>query len=192
VTDEAEIVERVGPRLRAFRLTAGLTLSQLAERTGLTPSTLSRVERSQIRPSLEQLLPLARVYGVPLDELVAAPAHGDPRVHLRPVRREGLTYVPLGVNRGELQAFKVIYPAVSELPPARFHAHPGREWLYVLSGEIRLVLSGQVTDLTVGEAAEFDTATPHWIGNAHPTVPAEIIAIYGKQGGRIHLTDLEQ
>ncbi|WZH38200.1 MAG: helix-turn-helix domain-containing protein [Microbacterium enclense] len=192
VADEAEIVERVGPRLRTFRQVAGLTLTQLAEQTGLTPSTLSRLERARIRPSLEHLLPLARVYGVPLDELVAAPSHSDPRVHLRPVRREGLTYVPLGVNRGELQAFKVIYPAVTALPPARFHSHPGREWLYVLAGEIRLVLSDQVTDLTVGEAAEFDTATPHWIGNAHLTVPAEIIAIYGKQGGRIHLTDFEQ
>lgn len=188
--DESEIIERVGARLRAFRQTLGLTLSELAGQTGLTPSTISRLERSQVRPTLEQLLPLTRVFGVPLDELVAAPSHGDPRVHLRPVRRDGLTFVPLGVNRGELQAFKVIYPAVSELPPARFHSHPGREWLYVLSGTIRLVLSDRATDLSAGEAAEFDTRTPHWIGNAHPDTPAEIIAIYGKQGGRVHLTDL--
>ncbi|GAA3663768.1 helix-turn-helix domain-containing protein [Microbacterium marinilacus] len=188
MTDSSKILERVGPRLRAFRQALGLTLAELSAQTGLTPSTISRLERSQIGPSLEQLLSLSRVYGVPLDELVAAPSHGDPRVHLRPVRREGLTFVPLGVNRGELQAFKVIYPAVTELPPARFHSHPGREWLYVLSGSIRLVLSDQTTDLSTGEAAEFDTKTPHWIGNAHPTAPAEIIAIYGKQGGRVHLT----
>lgn len=190
MSDESEIVERVGPRLRAFRQALGLTLSELAEQTGLTPSTISRLERSEIRPSLEQLLPLARVYAVPLDELVAAPSHGDPRVHLRPVRREGLTFVPLGINRGELQAFKVVYPAVSELPPAKFHSHAGREWLYVLSGKIRLVLSDRTTDLTAGEAAEFDTRTPHWIGNARTDIPAEIIAIYGKQGGRVHLSDV--
>lgn len=189
-TADDAVLERVGPRLRAYRQALGLTLSDLAEQTGLTVSTMSRLERSQIRPTLEQLLPLARVYGIPLDELVAAPAHGDPRVHLRPVRREGLTFVPLGINQGDLQAFKVIYPAVAALPPAKFHSHPGREWLYVLSGRVRLVLSDQATELSAGEAAEFDTKVPHWIGNALDDIPAEIIAIYGKQGERMHLTDV--
>ncbi|MGO2931992.1 helix-turn-helix domain-containing protein [Microbacterium sp.] len=187
--DEA-VLERVGPRLRAYRQALGLTLSDLTAQTGLTASTMSRLERSQIHPTLEQLLPLARVYGIPLDELVAAPAHGDPRVHLRPVRRDGLTFVPLGINRGELQAFKVIYPAVAALPPAKFYSHPGREWLYVLSGKVRLVLSEQATELSAGEAAEFDTKIPHWIGNALDDIPAEIIAIYGKQGERMHLADV--
>ncbi|ACZ31249.1 transcriptional regulator, XRE family [Xylanimonas cellulosilytica DSM 15894] len=185
-----DVLDNVGPRLRAFRQALRLTLSDLAEQTGLTSSTISRLERSQIRPTLEQLLPLARVYGVPLDELVAAPAHGDPRVHLRPIRRDGLTFVPLGINRGQLQAYKVIYPPESRMASPRYHSHAGREWLYVLHGEVRLVLSGQGTHLVAGEAAEFDTKTPHWIGNAHATEPAEIIAIYGKHGGRMHLAEI--
>ncbi len=184
------MLDAVGDRLRAFRKSLGYTLAELSDRTGLTASTLSRLETSQVAPTLQQLLPLSRVYGVPLDELVAAPAHGDPRVHLRPVRREGLTFVPLGMDRGELQAFKVIYPPVSALPPARFHSHSGREWFYVLSGQVRLVLADQVTDMKAGEAAEFDTKTSHWIGNAREDIPAEIIAIYGRHGGRVHLTDI--
>ncbi|EPH42755.1 helix-turn-helix domain-containing protein [Streptomyces aurantiacus] len=188
--DDETVLQNVGPRLRGLRQARGLTLTELAERTGLVPSTVSRIERGQTRPTLEQLLPLARVYAVPLDELVAAPATGDPRVHLRPVRKEGLTFVPLGMQSGGLQAYKVLYPPVSQLPPPRFHTHPGREWFYVLSGTVQLVLAGRRTELTAGEAAEFSTDDAHWIGNARDDMPAETIAIYGRQGEQVHVTDV--
>ena len=74
----------VGPRLRALRRQRETTLSALAETTGISVSTLSRLESGRRRPTLELLLPLAEAYGVPLDDLVGAPATGDPRVHLRP------------------------------------------------------------------------------------------------------------
>ncbi|KUL65061.1 XRE family transcriptional regulator [Streptomyces violaceusniger] len=190
VTEDEAVLQNVGPRLRGFRKALGVTLAELAERTGLTPSTISRLERGHIRPTLEQLLPLARAYAVPLDELVAAPASADPRVHLRPFRKHGLTFVPLGMKTGGLQAYKVIYPPVSRLPPPKFHRHPGREWFYVLHGAVHLVLTGTRTELTAGEAAEFDTNVPHWIGNARDDTPAETIVLYGQQGERVHITDV--
>lgn len=190
MSDDEAVLQNVGPRLRGLRQARGMTLTELAGLTGLVPSTVSRIERGQIRPTLEQLLPLARAYAVPLDELVAAPATGDPRVHLRPVRKHGLTFVPLGMQAGGLQAYKVIYPPMSRLPPPRFHSHPGREWFYVLSGTVRLVIAGKPTELTAGEAAEFSTDDPHWIGNARDDRPAETIAIYGPQGERVHVTDV--
>ncbi|MEU1945869.1 MULTISPECIES: helix-turn-helix domain-containing protein [unclassified Streptomyces] len=190
MTEDEAVLQNVGPRLRGFRKALGVTLTDLAERTGLTPSTISRLERGHIRPTLEQLLPLARAYAVPLDELVAAPTTADPRVHLRPFRKHGLTFVPLGMKTGGLQAYKVIYPPVSRLPPPKFHQHPGREWFYVLHGAVHLVLTGTRTELTAGEAAEFDTNTPHWIGNARDDMPAETIVLYGQQGERVHITDV--
>ncbi|MEU3190630.1 helix-turn-helix transcriptional regulator [Streptomyces sp. NPDC006992] len=190
MADDLAVLQNVGPRLRGFRTALGITLTELAERTGLTPSTLSRLERGHHRPTLEQLLPLARAYAVPLDELVAAPTTGDPRVHLRPFRRHGMTFVPLGMRTGGLHAYKVVYPPVSQLPPPRFHVHPGREWFYVLHGTVQLVLSDTRTELSAGEAAEFDTNAPHWIGNAREDTAAETIAIYGQQGERVHLTDV--
>lgn len=185
-----EVLDAVGPRLRAFRRALGLNLAELAERSGITASTISRLERGLARPSLEQLLPLARVYGLPLDELVAAPRVGDPRVHLKPVRRHGLTFIPLGVHAGGVQGFKVIYPPNSRSSALRYNTHPGREWFYVLSGAVTLALSDQRTVLEAGEAAEFDTMTPHWIANADTDRPAEIIALYGVQGERVHVTDV--
>ena len=90
------VLTTVGPRLRALRGQRGSTLAQLSEETGISVSTLSRLESGQRRPTLELLLPLARRYRVPLDELVGAPPTGDPRVHQRPVRRNGMTVVPHG------------------------------------------------------------------------------------------------
>ncbi|MGC2974595.1 helix-turn-helix domain-containing protein [Brevibacterium sp. FAM 25378] len=188
--DDDEVLDAVGPRLRGCRQVLGLNLTELAERSGITASTISRLERGLVRPSLEQLLPLARVYGLPLDDLVAAPRVGDPRVHLKPVRRYGLTFIPLGVPTGGLQGFKVIYPPSSKSRLPKFNTHPGREWFYVLSGAVTLALSDQRTVLYAGEAAEFDTMTPHWIANAHPERSAEIIALYGIQGERVHVAEV--
>lgn len=188
--DDAEVLNAVGPRLRGFRTTLGLSLDELSERSGITASTISRLERGLVRPSLDQLLPLARVYGLPLDELVAAPRVGDPRVHLKPIRRHGLVFIPLGVNAGGVQGFKVIYPPQNAGVRVKYNTHPGREWFYVLSGEIILALADQRTTLGAGEAAEFDTMTPHWIANARPDQPSEILALYGVQGERVHVTDV--
>ena len=188
--DDDEVLGAVGPRLRAFRTRRGLSLDDLSRLSGITASTLSRVERGLVRPGLEQLLPLARVYGLPLDELVAAPRVADPRVHLTPVRKHGLVFIRLGVNTGGVQAFKVIYPPHDAEARPTFNTHQGREWFYVLSGAVVLALSDQRTIVNAGEAAEFDTMTPHWIVNANDERPAEIIALYGRQGERIHVTDL--
>ncbi|MFK4599595.1 transcriptional regulator with XRE-family HTH domain [Streptomyces pristinaespiralis] len=73
-----EVLGAVGPRLRALRRDRGITLADLAATTGVSESTLSRLESGQRRPSLELLLPLARIYDVPLDDLVGAPRTGDP------------------------------------------------------------------------------------------------------------------
>lgn len=72
------VIGAVGPRLKALRQQRDTTLSQLAAETGISVSTLSRLESGQRRANLELLLPLARAYGVPLDELVGAPSTGDP------------------------------------------------------------------------------------------------------------------
>ncbi|MEU3737606.1 XRE family transcriptional regulator [Streptomyces sp. NPDC032198] len=181
-----DVLAGVGPRLRALRQARNATLAALADETGLTASTLSRLENGKLRPTLEQLLPLARAHGVPLDDLVAAPPTGDPRVHLRPVRRHGLVMVPLTRRAGGIQAYKVIYPPVDRAPTLKLQVHDGYEWFYVLNGIVRFVLGEQEFQLGEGEAAEFDTRVPHWIGSADSR-PAELLALFGPQGERAHL-----
>ncbi|GAA0915409.1 helix-turn-helix domain-containing protein [Virgisporangium aurantiacum] len=184
---EAAVLAGVGPRLRALRRARGTTLGELAAQTGLTASTLSRLENGKLRPTLEQLLPLARAHGVPLDDLVAAPPTGDPRIHLRPVRRFGLTVIPLTRRAGGVQAYKVIYPPAGRAATTKPQTHDGYEWFYVLDGTIRFVLGDQEFRLGSGEAAEFDTHLPHWIGSAGSR-SAEVLTLFGVQGERVHLS----
>ncbi|WP_344174224.1 XRE family transcriptional regulator [Kribbella lupini] len=184
---EKDVLEGVGPRLRALRQARSTTLADLAAETGLTASTLSRLETGKLRPTLEQLLPLARAHGVPLDDLVAAPLTGDPRIHLRPVRRSGLTIVPLTRRPGGVQAYKVVYPPAGRASTTKRQTHEGYEWFYVLTGTIRFILGEDEYVLTEGEAAEFDTRLPHWLGSADHRA-AEVLTLFGPQGERAHLT----
>lgn len=178
-----EALALVGPRLRRIRDQRGLTLTQVADRTGISKSTLSRLETGQRRPSLELLLPLAQIYRVPVDDLVGAPEVGDPRVRLKPRQVKGRTVLPL-TQPGGVQAWKIVVPASQSTPSPR--AHDGFEWLYVLSGRMRLVLGDQDLVLGVGEAAEFDTRVPHWFGSTGEG-PAEVLSIFGRPGERMQV-----
>jgi transcriptional regulator with XRE-family HTH domain len=174
----------VGPRLKRLRTQRGVTLAGLSEATGISKSTLSRLESGQRRPSLELLLPLAQAHQVPLDELVGAPEVGDPRVRPAPRRVNGRVVLPLTRQPGALQAWKVIIPAGQHEPEVR--AHEGYEWLYVLSGRLRLVLADHDLVLGAGEAAEFDTRLPHWFGSTGDGA-VEILSLFGRQGERMHV-----
>jgi len=181
------VLDAVGPRLRAIRQHRGTTLAALSEDTGISVSTLSRLESGQRRPNLELLLPLARAHQVPLDDLVGAPQTGDPRVHLKPVQRYGQTIIPLTRRPGGLQAFKsIIHGGDGPQQPEEQKVHEGYEWLYVLNGRLRLLLGDQDIILTAGEVAEFDTRMPHWFGRAE-SAPVEFLSLFGKQGERMHV-----
>jgi transcriptional regulator with XRE-family HTH domain len=183
--DEVEtVVAGVGPRLRALRTARGSTLAELAADTGISLSTLSRLESGQRRPTLELLLHLARAHAVTLVELVAAPPTGDPRVHLPVVKRHGVTMVALTRRPGGVQAYKMIVPAAGRRPPVQ-QTHEGYDWVYVLNGRLRLILGDQDLVLQPGEAAEFDTRTPHWFGGFEGSV--EVLTLFGRQGERAHL-----
>ncbi|MCM2580630.1 helix-turn-helix domain-containing protein [Streptomyces meridianus] len=175
----------VGPRLRSLRRQRDATLAELSATTGISVSTLSRLESGARRPTLELLLPLARAHGVTLDELVGAPPTGDPRIHLTPVTVHGMTMVPLTRRTGGIQAYKLVVPAAPSKEPEP-QTHEGYEWLYVLNGRLRLVLGDHDLELLPGEAAEFDTRVPHWFGAAGPE-PVEFLSLFGRQGERAHL-----
>ncbi|MFF0867821.1 helix-turn-helix domain-containing protein [Nonomuraea sp. NPDC003560] len=175
---------QVGARLRHLRTQRGVTLSALAEATGISKSTLSRLESGQRRPSLELLLPIAEAHQVPLDELVGAPEVGDPRVRLKPVVRNGRTVLPLTTQPGPLQAWKSVIPADQNQPQPV--THEGYEWMYVLSGRVRLIVGDHDLVMGPGEAAEFDTHLPHWFGPAGDH-PVEVLNLFGRQGERMHM-----
>ena len=177
-------LSQIPPRLRHARQKKNITLEDLAKSTGISKSTLSRLESGQRKPSLELLLPVVAALAISLDDIVSSPRIDDPRVPQRPTRTEGRTLTRLSQPHSEPQAFKIIIPATERAPVLR--THDGYEWIYVLEGRLRLVLGEHDIVMGPGEAAEFDTKNPHWFGSAG-SGPVEILSMFGKHGERIHV-----
>ena len=175
-------LDRIGPRLRTARQARGWTLDDLAARAKISPSTLSRLESGKRAASLELLLPLTRLLGVRLDDLVRAESP-DPRVRRPAYRRDEMVIQPLAPEGAPIHTYKITYPPVRELPALR--VHDGYEWLYVLAGKLRLRLGDRDLVLTRGEAAEFDTRTPHSM-SAVGNRPAQVLSIFNDAGVRMH------
>lgn len=182
------MIDGVGARLRELRTRRGLRLADVSESTGVSISILSRLESGVRSPSLDVLLKIARIFNVPLDELVGAPASGDPRVHPKPTRRHGMIYIPLTTRPIGVQAFKVILPGRQPGTPITQNVHVGYEWLFVLTGTLHLKIGEELTVLSAGEAAEFDTAAPHGMASG-TTEAVEILTLFSPQGEQIHIRD---
>ncbi|MBG6216304.1 transcriptional regulator with XRE-family HTH domain [Arthrobacter sp. CAN_A6] len=181
-----KVLDGVGPRLRSARQRRELTLGEVSTATGISVSTLSRLESGQRRPNLELLLPLAQLFRTPLEELIGAPSTGDPRIHLRPVSHSGATVIPLTRRPGGVQAFKMVLPGRVGNEAPTLQVHEGYDWVYILNGRLRLVLGDEDFVLVPGEAAEFDTHTPHWFASADEH-PVELLSLFGHQGERMHV-----
>jgi transcriptional regulator with XRE-family HTH domain len=181
--------ERVRRRLRELRVDRGLTLEDVASRASIDVSTLSRLEAGKRRLALHHLAPLAAALGVTADDLLSPPQRPDPRVRRPPQRAAGLTLWPLTRHGpvGGLQAFKLRIDAERSVPPDPLPVHEGHDWMYVLSGRMRLLLGDDDLVIEPGEAVEFSTWTPHWFGAVDG--PVEALAIFGPQGERVHLHD---
>lgn len=179
----SDILDQVGTRLRAARHERGWTLDDVAVRAGVSASTLSRLEAGKRKATLELLIPLTRELGIRIDDLLpGAPA--DPRVRRRVERRDGMVIAPLTLERSAVQAYKVTFPPRAEAPEPR--VHDGYEWLYVLSGRLRLRIDEAEHVIERGEAAEFDTRLPHSL-SATPDGPAEVVSIFSASGERMHM-----
>jgi len=184
-TDDVDL--RVRRRLRELRTQRGLTLDEVATRADIDVSTLSRLESGKRRLALDHLPRLAAALSVSTDDLLRAPDAEDPRVKGTSQTRHGVTYWPLTHNgpAGGLHAFKIRVSARRRTPPDELPVHDGQEWVYVLSGRMRLILGDRDFTIKPGEAVEFSTWTPHWFGVIDE--PVEAVAIFGPHGERLHL-----
>lgn len=176
-------LQQLGTKLRAARQEKGWTLDELASKAGMSSSTLSRLESGKRQASLELLLPLTRQLGIRIDDLLDEPDR-DPKVRRPATTRNGMIVAPLTREESDVRAFKLTYPAAAEA--AELQVHEGHEWVYVLSGELELTLGDTVHRLTQGEAAEFDTNTPHQM-RAAGSRRCEVISIFNSVGERLHL-----
>ncbi|WEG08814.1 XRE family transcriptional regulator [Microbacterium horticulturae] len=187
--DVSGMIDAVGARLRALRMRHDFTLTELSERTGISVSTLSRLEAGERRASLDLLLPIATVFDVGLDALVGVETSRDPRVHGTPITRHGRTWVALSRHGDGPTAFKVTVPAAPAKHRVEQRVHAGFDWFFVLSGRVRLALGDDEHIIEAGEAVEFDTLIPHGTASAG-SGPAEILHLMSRDGERVHLRDV--
>lgn len=189
------VLEGLGVRLRTLRERSGATLAHLSSATGISVSTLSRLESGQRRATLELLLPLSREYGVSLDELVTLPTVVDPRITPLAHRDGGRVVQTLTRRNSAVRVFRTRIEAAPSTAPKTLPAnpqeqrtlmsHPGFDWVYVLAGRLRLVLGEREFVLERGQAAEFDTATPHWFGAADSRA-VDYLSLFTQEGEKAH------
>ncbi len=195
-------IEKLGPAVRRLRRERGLTLGELAGEVGTSTAHLSRLESGGRQPSLEGLLRIAAALGVEVDELLAAPEEPRPGTVVRGgtspfYEGEGFRFQPLIPEAGPegLAAVKIVFPA--DRTESEYREHEGEEWIYVLSGRLRLTLGGESTVLEPGDAAYFNGLLPHrWdvlgeedvemlmVGCA--AVPGGASGVAGRFCGRVH------
>src|ERR1700760_1190747 len=179
---------RVRQRLRELRMQRGLTLEDVAARASIDISTLSRLESGKRRLALDHLPRLAEALSVCTDELLRAPEAPHPpapRASAPPPRASPRGRGPTGAPAGGLHAFKVRISIRRRKPPAELPIHEGQEWIYVLSGRLRLILGEREFTIEPGEAVEFSTWTPHWFGVVDDAVGALMIFGGGGEGGHL-------
>lgn len=181
---DVEVLART--RLRSMRSTLGYSLEELAERTNLSPSTISRIETGKRTLSLDVLVPLANALQVSLDVLFEVPTDDD--VVIRPVAHSSgeRTTWPLSRPDGRTIAMKMrLEPPEARATPPSQRVHPGHDWFLVLEGRVRLWLGDRQIDVDAGEAAEFATMTPHAITAVDG--PAQLIMVFDRDGQRAHV-----
>lgn len=175
----------VRKRIRALRVAQGWSLDELATRARLSPSSLSRIENGQRRLALDQLVTLARALDTSIDQLVETDTD-DVIVNPMIDGAHGLMRWPIKAEPG----MTVLRQRITDPPPdnpARMRAHPGREWLVVLSGVAVLMLGNRRFRVEANQAAEFPTMVPHAIGSGGG--PCEIIGIFDREARRGHEPD---
>jgi transcriptional regulator with XRE-family HTH domain len=183
MTEPNEIEQLVRTRLRSLRNTLGLSLDELAARTNLSPSTISRVETGKRTISLDILLPLATALQVDLDALLDVRSDEDVVIRPTPNSSGERTTWMLSRPTGSTIALKMRIEPTRKAKEQR--VHPGHDWFFVLTGRVRLSLGEREITVQAGEAAEFATMTPH----AFTAIdgPAELIVIFDRDGQRAHV-----
>ena len=182
--DQSDDVERVvRTRLRALRTTLGLSLDDLAARTNLSASTISRIETGRRTISLDVLLPLAKALQVDLDALLDVRRDDD--VVIRPsanMAGDHTTWMLSRPTAGTIAMKMRLQPTTAAVDQ---RVHPGHDWFFVLDGRVRLLLGEREIVVEAGEAAEFATMTPHALVAIDE--PAELIMIVDRDGHRAHV-----
>jgi transcriptional regulator with XRE-family HTH domain/mannose-6-phosphate isomerase-like protein (cupin superfamily) len=179
----------VGQRIRRLREQTGLSLRKQAALAEVAPSALSALENGRGGMSLSSLQRVATQFGISITELLAAPAPTDSETQFATSEIfPNCTATPNAVQRGKGVLYQLLGPGnghllqpyvLSFLPGGGFSrdqiGHAGEEFVYVILGEVELLLGEDVNKLQQGDAMRFRTETPHSFRNTSATGIAFVV-----------------
>ena len=183
MAESVDVEALVRARLRAVRTGAGLSLDEVARRSNLSASTISRIETGHRTLSLDVLVPLARALAVPLDDLLDTPTSDDVVIRPKPAKWQGATMWQLSRGTSPFAAVKMRLEPTRKEPAQK--VHPGHDWMFVIEGRVLLLLGERRIEVAAGEAAEFATMTPHAVVAVGG--PAEVLMVFDPHGRGAHL-----
>jgi transcriptional regulator with XRE-family HTH domain len=173
-------IRQVGERLREARTSQGLTLRQLAQRTGLSAAMLCHIENGEANPTVQSLAAIADALGCPPSSLFAdapgpAPPCADPCCSVLPAARRSWRELDGGIRVSALTAgagagvnfVEVTYPPGASSGEKPFR-HAGREWGLILEGELTVDLPDGRLVLGPGDSIVLDSQLPHRFSNSGP------------------------
>jgi len=179
----------VGKRIRELREDTGLTLQELAQRTGYSSALLSQFENHMVSPPLGALIKLSRAldidvgdfFGEVSDQNFVLVRNDEREIVSRVASREGVnlgyTYEALGfgVKDHHMEPFVVTLEPVP-IREKHLSVHEGEEFIYVLDGKMKIRLGDYTDTLDPGDSIYFKCTTPHHVTCAEGE-PAKILAV---------------
>ena len=180
---------RVGEKVRELREQKGLSLQDMATRTGYTSALLSQVENHMISPPLGALIRIAKALEVKVGTFFGdepresyAIVRKDERKHIsRYASKEGVSYGYAYESLGFDKKDRQMEPFLVTLEPAtvkseKLSAHDGEEFIFILEGEMEAILGDHKDVLYPGDCIYYDSAIPHKV-QCHREIPTKILAV---------------
>lgn len=173
-------------RLKALRRQQRLSLDLLAQRSGLTKSYLSKLERGVSEPSISTVLKLAEAYGIGISQLMGTGEEGGDNISVvrkhertpidRPDRDAGYRYEAVAGKRlvKTMNPFIVYPPRDNQISPDSF-PHSGEEFMLVLDGSVSITVGTRKFDLDKGDSIYFDSELPHKLISIGPQEAAVLV-----------------
>jgi transcriptional regulator with XRE-family HTH domain len=188
--EKREVEEiRVGEKIKELREKKGLSLKDVADLTGFSTALLSQMENHLVSPSLGTIIKLARALGVRVGDFLGE-SEGEPFSIVRKDERKkvsrfaskdgvkyGYSYESLGYDKKD----RHMEPFIVTLEPATVKAsktsvHEGEEFIFVLEGEMEVVLGNHTDVLYPGDSIYYDSTIPHRI-QCHQDKITRILAL---------------
>jgi transcriptional regulator with XRE-family HTH domain len=189
-TKEFEEV-RVGEKIKALREQKGFSLKQVADLTGFSTALLSQMENHLVSPSLGTIIKLAGAFGVRVGDFLGE-TEGEPFTIVRRDERRkvsrfaskdgvryGYSYESLGFEKKD----RHMEPFIVTLEPAtvktsKTSVHEGEEFIFVLEGEMEVILGNHTDILYPGDSIYYDSTIPHRVQCHQDTVTRILAVLY--------------